>query len=543
MLETLRIPLLLSLAASLFLQVLLGNQRLSVTYDEMTFIPAGYSTVATGDFRMNREQPPLMKLLAGLPTFALRPRVPTEHASWKASAAGWANAQWEFGKHFLVEANTNGPELIFWSRTPVHLLASLLVVLVYLWARRLYGTAAGLLAAGLCAFSPNLIAHGQLATTDLGVTCFLFLAAYAFWLFTRAPTIPRLIGAGLGCGLALLAKFSAVLLIPLFGVWAILVARRRKGSPGSLGAASITPGRMALSLAAILAIGFFVTSLGYFAPGRVDLYLRGLLQVGFNVRPGTLYYLMGDFTPDHFPHYFLVAFLVKTPIPILVLVGLRILADLIHRDRDAHDLPFLLLPVVAFALAASLWAENIGLRYILPIYPFLFVYASGLVSHRAARAATTRAMRVARPALALLAVFLVTTTLRAFPDHLAYFNEAVGGPANGLRYLDDSNIDWGQDFKRLKRYLDRKGIERPKLIYSSAFDPALYGIDAEPVPATQLLEPDPPPGVYVVGATLGNRTRLLSPSGVSVLERFPILHRVGYSLYVIEIGERGEGPS
>ena len=81
MLEALRIPLLLALAASLFLQVFLGNQRLSVTYDEMTFIPAGYSTVATGDFRMNREQPPLMKLLAGLPYWALRPEVPTEHAS------------------------------------------------------------------------------------------------------------------------------------------------------------------------------------------------------------------------------------------------------------------------------------------------------------------------------------------------------------------------------------------------------------------------------------------------------------------------------
>jgi len=551
-LEAARLPILAALLVIAFLQAFSSMRGSSVTWDEIAFVPAGYSYVATGDFRLNREQPPLMKLLFGLPCPFLRPEVPTDHPSWTSVEEDFANTQWEFGRHFLSTANDDGPTLVFWSRVPVVLLTVLLVFVVYAFARDLYGTAAGLLAAGLCAVSPNVIGHGGLATTDLGVTLFAFLAVLAFRRYLLAPGLLRGAAAAGALALALLAKFSGVLLLPLYPIWALVRAIRRpeaspatrRGKPRKPAGGRSRPRisrevlrRLLPGTAGIVGGALLLTSFAYLAPGRVDRYFRDMLEVGANVNPNALNYLLGEFSRERFPHYFLVAFLVKTPLWTLLLVAARFLLDPLHRRDRPLDLLMLGLPVILFFGVISWRAEQIGVRYLLPVYPFLFVYASGIVRHPKVRGTGGRV------ALAALGIFAAVSTVRVHPHQLSYFNELAGGPAGGIRVLEHSNVDWGQELARLAKHLDENGIERVRLLYSKNSLPSMYGIDAEPLDDPEAFVRGDP-GYYVIGVKEGNRARVRREDGsvVSFLELREPGARIGAALYLYDLRDEPDTP-
>lgn len=535
-LDRFRFALLAVLVAAFFAQALDSARRASITWDEYAFIPAGYSYVATGDLRMNREQPPLMKYLYGLPGLALRPNVPTEHESWTSVDRGARNTQWAFGKHFLTEANDNGKALIFWARFMTALVASLMCIAVYAWARALYGTLAGLLAALLVATSPNLIAHGGLATTDLGVAAFTLFASFAYWRAVRDPNPVRFawgrfVVAGCAFAGALLTKFSGIFLAPVFAGYVILHPFLEGGSAPL--AERIRKARpIAIGTAIVFGVGFVLVTLAYLAPGRIDLYFRSMFEVGFNVSDSARNYLLGTYREERFPHYFLVAFLVKTPLWTLLLLVARVAVAPKHDSDSLRDLYLLLAPVAAFFFVISWKAPNIGLRYILPVYPLLFVYISGIVA--------TRAFELRQPvriAVGVLAAYAVVGALR-FPSHpLAYFNDAVGGPRQGIRYLEHSNLDWGQDFIRLADYLDENDVGRVRFVYPAHFSHELYGIDAERVSVNAFLQGQP--GTYVIGIKTANRTRRPGEGGreISLLDTFEPVARVGSAFLVYEVPE------
>jgi hypothetical protein len=136
---------------------------------------------------------------------------------------------------------------------------------------------------------------------------------------------------------------------------------------------------------------------------------------------------------------------------------------------------FLLIPVLIF-FAIAVWSRfNIGVRHILPVYPFLFVWLGGSV-------ATICSSRKwwARSVTLVLGIWLIASVLKIYPDYLAYFNEVAGGPKNGHRFLVDSNLDWGQDLKGLKRWMEGQGLEKIEFAYFGTVDPSLYGINAVP---------------------------------------------------------------
>jgi predicted membrane-bound dolichyl-phosphate-mannose-protein mannosyltransferase len=146
----------------------------SITFDELVYIPAGYSYITAYDYRMNPEHPPLMKIIAAAPLLFLSPTLPKD--------ASWVNGdQWNFGMQFLYVKNENTDQLMFWARMPMILIGALLGVYVFLFARDMYGLGAGYVALALYSFSPNILAHTRLATTDIGVTCFSFISIYYFW--------------------------------------------------------------------------------------------------------------------------------------------------------------------------------------------------------------------------------------------------------------------------------------------------------------------------------------------------------------------------
>src|SRR5262245_25670893 len=164
------------------LQAVLALPRLSATSDEAVHLASGYSYWLTRDFRMNPEHPPLAKLIAALPLLVIQPKLNTSTAVWKTAL------EYDFGFDFIYTNDTD--RILFWSRVMMIALAATGAFITFVWARGLFGPLAGLLALGFYAFSPNLLAHGMLITTDVPVSVFTLLTLYLFWRQDDNPRWP-----------------------------------------------------------------------------------------------------------------------------------------------------------------------------------------------------------------------------------------------------------------------------------------------------------------------------------------------------------------
>jgi len=243
-------------------------------------------------------------------------------------------------------------------------------------------------------------------------------------------------------------------------------------------------------------------------------------------------FLLGELSDRGFPFYFLATFLLKTPVPLLLLSGLA-LARI--RRVSRREAAFLWLPVLVYVSFTASRGLQIGHRHLLPLYPFLFVAAG----EAAARLWSWR--RRAGPALvAALGLWYAGGTLRQHPHHLAYFNEIAGGPANGWRVLVDSNLDWGQDLKRLATWMRENGVARVKLSYFGSAEASYYGIDAEALPG--YTSPHAPhvtreirPGDVVAVSATNLQGVYLEPEDRPLMARLRALApigRVGWSILV-----------
>lgn len=456
----------------------------SPTHDESAHLGAGYSYLMTGDFRLNPEHPPLIKELAALPVL-LWYRLPFQprEIDWQSP-----HGQWNIGRQLIYNSGVPADRILLLARLPNLLLGVALVGLIGWWAFRRWGPGAALVALAAAAFEPNLVANASLITTDLGIAMFGFLALYLLWEYSARPTWPLLIGIGVSTGLAVASKHSAPLLIGILGLVAVshIVAGGRLPLPGRGGSRTTTqppvePGIAARLVAAlgpaliVLALAAFVLAATYFFQG-FSVWWRGMMQVMYHQRGGHHAFFLGEYSRDGWWSYFLVALLIKTPLGTLALILGSLVFWRAGEPLRRRDLIFLVLPVVLLLAAASAARINIGLRHILLVYPPLLVLASRL-------ATLQLRPRWALPVLlAIPLVFTAVSVTRVAPHYLAYFNEAVGGPAEGYRYLSDSNIDWGQDLKGLKAFMDREGLPKIYLAYFGSAPPTAYGVRYQPAP-------------------------------------------------------------
>ena len=495
----------LAVQVALSVHAMRGN---SATFDEGAHLPAGYTHLALGDHRLNPEQPPLAKLLAAAPLLAVAPTVRETDVAWRSAR------QWEFGRRFLYRWN-DGRRLLFLGRLPMVTLAALLVLAIFVEARRRFGDVAGCAAAGLAALSPDVLAHGTLVTTDVPFALFFFIAAVAFARLLEEVRPGRLLAAGLATGAAFATKFSAPILVLVLAAIAIAAALRPEPLAWRVGRSRSLDGaarRLGVSLALLLVIGFVALAVVWAAYGfRHDLspdagvrtaqlaleepassswsralaaasglgvlpedYVRGFRFVMAHSQ-GRSTFLLGELSEHGFPHYFLVTFLLKTPVPLLLLT-LVALVRVRHLSRP--DALFVWLPVAIYAGLTFTRSLQIGHRHLLPIYPFLFVAAGEAVASLVA----SRRRIAGRVAVLALAAWSAGAALWIHPHHLAYFNELAGGPANGWRLLVDSNLDWGQDLGRLGEWMRANGVARLKLSYFGSAEPAYHGVDAEMLP-------------------------------------------------------------
>jgi hypothetical protein len=521
----------LALAAGLAVDSL---RRQSATFDEGAHLPAGYTYLAFGDYRLNLEHPPLVKMLAAAPLLGLDPVARTDDDSWVEGR------QWKFGHRFLYRWN-DADRLLFRGRLPMVLLGCLLGLAVWAWTRRHWGRGAAGAALLLCVLSPDVLAHEQLVTTDVGFALFFFLTVAAFERLTERATWGRLGLVSLALGAAFASKFSAVVLLPVLAVLALAVALAPRPLEVALRGSSPVPvsgwgaklGWMSvfLTVMGITAFGLIWavyrfrfgispdpaasalldwrlvtpppgavrTVSGFFREHQLlpEGYLFGFLQV-FRLSAERPAFLLGEVSATGWWYYFPVTFLLKTPVALLLLTAAA-LADAARRIRLGRWVAlrlelFLWVPIAVYWLVTLTRNLNIGHRHLLPVYPFLFVAAgrAAVWLWQSGLGRKDGGERLARPAVALLGLWYTGAALWIHPHHLAYFNELAGGPGDGYRLLVDSNLDWGQDLKNLKSYLEREGIARVKLSYFGTADPRYYGIPGDLLPGHIL---PAPPGV------------------------------------------------
>jgi dolichyl-phosphate-mannose-protein mannosyltransferase/tetratricopeptide repeat protein len=503
-----------SLLMILGLQLVLSVRRESQTWDEGNHIFAGYMSWIRADFGLNPEHPPMLKLLATAPLLSLPLKVPEAQDRYFKEAAFLG------GKDFLYQNDAD--RILLRTRLAAATLTLLLALLVFLATKEMFGTGAAFIALALLAFEPNLLAHGALVTTDAGFSCFMFATVYAFYRYVKDPSVWRVVIVGVLAGLAIAVKHTGFLVLLILLLLAICeLVRHRIVAKGSSEAATGS-GKLALKFAAslvavtVIAVAVLWSFYGFRFQARPNgsqlnpplaEYVQGLkprealivsTMARWHVLPESYLYGLADvrLTADYYTSYVLgkiyahgvwfyfpVAFVIKSTLGFLALLLLAVAAIATRRLNCWREILFLVIPPIFYLLVAASGGMNIGVRHILPLYVFLSVLIGG-----AAWALIQRNPRWAYAVLALLLLHAVSS-LRTFPSYMAYSNELWGGSSNTYKYLTDSNVDWGQQLKSTKQYLDQRGVKDCWFVYfaEGVAEPSYYGIPCKPLPTITTL--------------------------------------------------------
>jgi hypothetical protein len=551
----------------------------SFTLDESDHIIAGLEAWRFGEFERWHEHPPLARLWFALPLV----RTDWKYENRAAGSSGQPihsgsrldealqadphRSQDGQGWYIDEEAIPLQPAPEVWlyrARSMNVLFGATLLLLLWFTARRLFsdGTATFMLA--LAVLSPELIAHFSLATTDGAGTLFTFAAVVQLIRWRHNPARGQTLLLGVLLGAMLIAKLNT---LPVFLVTLLLVLMSQppevglQSNPGSTTAPwglrwrpnswywGKAAAAGAVSCLVVWAGYFFHVSRVVFGDGMVTLHFAGYTKVltyplpiskHFQIFIPACEYLTGlgmVFVHNHEGHrsfflghtsptggwklYFPVAILLKWPLLILLLALAGGLV-LLRQKRFPQDLLLVsIFPLVFFSMAIS-GRINIGVRHVLPAYPFLLLYAGAAWQW-------TRGFRKRQVLLALVLCLQAADCLRYAPDYLSYFNAFVN-PSRSYQYLSDSNLDWGQGLVALRKYQAAHPNETLHLAYFGLVDPAWYGIRYAP-----LGEDERATGTVIVSATHLSGQLLKNPDSYHWLLAYPRKTILNHSLYVFEI--------
>ena len=527
----------------------------SVTADEPVEISSGYSYLKTGDFRMEPVHPPLSKMFAALPLLLFAITSPGDPAPWLQGDA------FAFGTQWLAANAGKEDAMVLAARLTSIFLTSCLGLAIALWTRASFGPAASLLALTLYAFDPTIAAHGHYVKNDVPFALSAFLTCTAFAAYLKRPSLPRLLLTALALGLAMVTKLAAFFLLPVFVLlYAVWLWQGHK---------SLTLRQGVLSLAAIVVLSGVVAFLTYEIPalqhgvktGGIDPsvvhalldrskagatfrlttgappghpFLKGLaVLLDLNVA-GHPAYLFGKVRTQGWWYYFPVAFAVKTPVGTLAFLALAAWICLARLRRGAMRRAafhwfVLAIPIAVYSAFSLVTPINIGVRHLLPIFPFLFVLSA---------AAFIRARwRRASILLLVLGIGLAAESIFIYPHYLAFFNVLAGGPSHGPMILADSNIDWGQDAKNLAAWLREHPPSRLCLDYWGSADLARLGVAGPSLMARIRADGHIPRDC--VAAVSVNFMAGVSPDhgAFGWLRGLPPRARIGYSIYIFDLAK------
>lgn len=495
------------------LQMLLAVQQQSQTFDEGYHLAAGYRYWQCGDFGINPEHPPLAKFVAAAPLWLGHAKAPTGNCGTESSdkMAGYDRSfRWYYSEGNDADAMTRA------GRLAMAMFSIVLAVVCFLFARKLFGDTAALLALTLLAFEPTLLAHGPLITTDTAVTAMMLASVYAFYRYAQGRSLGRLIAAGLVTGIALAVKHSGVLVLPVLLLLTIYECWRTRDESGESAAARHWARYLgAFALIVVIAVGLLWAIYGFRYGARPngvamtdplsqfiteveeqgtrtiivthvipliarwhllpEAYLYGFVDVLNISDPGQPPFLLGKLYPHGQWFYFPITFVIKST---LGLLGLVLLAFFVpwRRLGLTRQLLYLLTPIAVVMYFGMRSGLNIGYRHVLPIVPFLCIFLG------AAAAQLLKRGRAWQIAVVVLFAWHIVSSLRAYPSYLSYSNEAFGGPSRTYRVLTDANADWGQGMLQTAAYLKKKGITDCWFAYDGVASREYYGVRCKDLP-------------------------------------------------------------
>lgn len=464
--------LLLVMAANLFGQI----SRKSLTNDEMIHIPAGYYHLVAGYFQLNNEHPPLVKMWAALPLLFIQPNEPPPATD---DAEHNMNLTWRYQASFWKDNPEHYEATIFWTRAFMIFLSVGLGILIFLYAHDLFGARVACLSVALFTFDPTVLAHGRIVHTDMAAGLVYLLFFHTLCRYLRKPTWRRALIIGLASGVALVTKFSMIMMLPLLAglaIGGILFAKRLKIPGKRIGQHAI------LALVTIL---FVINAAYYFrrpsvttsdvawvqvqSPEKFDnlmavfrwgskvlptYYLFGFYNFWLHTKHGHPTSLLGQYSGRGWWHYFPTAFALKTTLPFLIL-SIASLFWALWRLVGKRDLRFLwiVIPFSIYLAVSMVSTINIGIRHFLPAYLFLFI-AGGVFLDQLLRVRYPRHLAMA--VVIFILGWTLVESLRAYPHYVPYMNQLASSHPRWW-YLSDSNVEWGDDARDLADYLHAKG--------------------------------------------------------------------------------------
>lgn len=485
----------------------LSSRADSATTDESVHLFAGFTYLTQKDFRLDTEHPPLIKEIAAIPLLFLHPKYQL-NSDWQKAGNfyydSWKEAR-AMGNSFMFLWGNNADQLLIYARIMMILLTLVLGLTVYFYAKKLYGEKAGIFATFLTLFCPIILSHGRLVNTDIGVTLFIVLTVYLWGNYLKKPSWWGFVGSGIFLGLALSSKFTAVILVPIM-IGLLLINIYLDKSQWQTKIFALI-GAIAIAFIIIWAAYGFSLSSPPFPHGGISAeinswssvpvsshydnlynhlraifvpadFYKGLSLISRHVVGGNGSFLLGHNSTFGWWYYFPVAIFFKTPIAIFIFLIISLIYFKKCRSKDIFDECVLIVSPLIFLLFAMLTRADLGVRHVLPIFPFLIIFASKSIN-----TIDFKKINVTLVIFCAAVLWYIVIVFSSFPNYIAYFNEFAGGSQNGYKILTDSNLDWGQDIFRIKNYLVTNNITNPYLVYPWEGDEALnyYGIKFIPL--------------------------------------------------------------
>jgi hypothetical protein len=544
--------------------------RESPTWDEIGHLVAGVSHWAYGNFDLYRVNPPLVRMVGTVPVAALGPEF-----YWDGySASPGLRPEFAIGLlQFSADAEL-ALLALFLSRSACAAFTIVGAIVCGLWSRRLYGRLAGLACVAWWCFDPTVLAYGHLISPDVGAAALAALATLVLWQGAKVGSWYRAILSGLAVAAALLAKNTSLALLP---IWTLLVVIAPSSQPvrqrlGRWCGALVLAWYCLNAAYAFEGTGMRLGSFWFVSSalsgveqhidqqpvagnrfrgswlGSVPIplpknYVAGIDQQKRDFDIKLWSYLRGDWQRGGWWYYYLYALAIKVPLGTWALIFMAAWCSLFRKGYSAgwRDELVLLAPLFTVLIfVSSQTGFSHHMRYVLPIFPFAFIWASKVF--RSYKLKHTKTFAVACAAL----LWSVVSSLSVYPHSLSYFNELVGGPKGGHWHLGNSNIDWGQDLLYLKKWLDAHpeaahSTQGPiGVSYDNILDPSVVGIEytKPPVGPTAIEQELPPaaeqgplPGWYAISVNhLHGRTK-----EYEYFLRFEPVAMAGYSIYIYHL--------
>jgi len=561
----------------------IGMARIVSTYHEFTQTVDENSDIASGMqllqdrvYFMDVKHPPVGRIAVALGPYVEGLRLPKHGGDMFALGNVILNSNNDYW-HNLALARLG--------TLPFFVLAC---VVVWAWSNHLFGKWAALFSLLVFSMIPAVLAHGSLATNDMAGAATLLLALYWFTLWMEDPTWLAAARLGLGAGLAAASKFSALLFFPACAAALILLLLVAGGD--SL--RRIQFRGLAGNLFLALVIAYFTLWAGYLftmmpiqasrphaavdrisgshpalhdavvavleTPYPAGNVVAGLKALAGQNKAGQVSFFLGEWRRHGWWYFFPVIFLLKTPVPFLLLacVGSVLLVRSFGQTHDWRVVAPILfaLAILAVSMTSGI---NIGLRHILTIYPLLSIVAGHVVAEFSS---TLRQPMLARGVVAAACLWLVVSSIRAHPDYLAYFNFFASDRPERIEV--DSDLDWGQDLARLSKWLHARGVNEVALSYFGTADLAHADLPNfhELVPyqkvdgwiaisARYRVIPSPfvvqaaPPGMPLYYSVPGNFAQVRPGTGpFSWLSAYQPVERIGHSIFVYYIPSAAAAP-